>query len=139
MNMAGIEQLRNRGAAVIIEGDQVAVIKRNWNGREYYVFPGGGIEVDESPEQATIREVFEELGVKIAITEHLGVVQFHGMQYYFLAKIVSGIVGTGQGEEFDESRNRGQYEPMWIPIARLNALDIRPAEIAKRLYERMEI
>ena len=137
--MAGIEQLRNRGAAVIIEEDQVAVIKRNWNGREYYVFPGGGIEVDESPEQATIREVFEELGVKIVITEHLGIVQFHGMQHYFLAKIVGGIFGTGQGEEFDESRNRGQYEPMWIPIAQLDALDVRPAEIAKQLYERMEI
>ena len=87
--------MRNRGAAVIIEEDKVAVIKRNRNGKEYYVFPGGGIEVDESPEQATIREVFEELGVQIVITEHLGVVQFHGMQYYFLAKIVGGSIRNG--------------------------------------------
>ena len=84
--MAGIEQLRNRGAAVIIEEDQVAVIKRNRNGREYYVFPGGGIEVDESPEQATIREVFEELGVQIVITEHLGAVQFQWNAILFLGE-----------------------------------------------------
>ena len=81
----------------------------------------------------TIREVFEELGVKIVITEHLGVVQFHGMQYYFLAKIVSGIFGTGQGEEFDESRNRGQYEPMWIPIAQLECVGYPPSGDCKTI------
>ena len=79
--------------------------------------------------------MFEELGVHIDIIEHLKTVEFNGMQHYFLARIVGGTFGTGQGEEFDESRNRGRYEPMWIPIAQLEALDIRPAEIAKRLYD----
>lgn len=138
MNMSGIEYERNRGAAVLIEENKVAVIKRIRNGMEYYVFPGGGIEVDESPEEATIREVYEELGVEIAINEHLGSVEFHGMQHYFLASIVGGTFGTGQGEEFEESRNRGQYEPMWIPIATLGTLDVRPIVIVKKLYEQME-
>lgn len=130
---------RNRGSAVLIEGGKVAVIKRNREGEEYYVFPGGGIEEGESPEQATIREAFEELGVQIDGLECLGTVEFNGKQHYFTAKIVGGTFGTGQGEEYEEQRNRGQYEPMWIPIVELESLDVRPMEIAKRLIERMEI
>ena len=41
----------------------------------YYVFPGGGIEKEKSPEQATIREAFEELGVHISIKDSLEIVR----------------------------------------------------------------
>lgn len=140
MNMLRSEVVhsRNRGSSVIIEGDKVAVIKRNREGEEYYVFPGGGIENDETPEQATIRETFEELGVHIGIKEHLGTVEFNGLQHFFLAKIVDGIFGTGQGEEFERNRNRGQYEPMWIPISDLESLDVRPIEIAIKIQIKFE-
>jgi len=130
---------RNRGSAVIIEEDKVALIKRNRDGEEYYVFPGGGIEKGESPEQATIREAFEELGVRIDVIDYLGTVAFSGEQHYFLAKIVDGHFGTGHGEEYEENRNRGLYEPMWIPISKLESLDIRPMEIAKILIKYTEI
>ena len=136
--MAGSKHARNRGAAVIIQEGQVAVIKRNRDGKEYYLFPGGGIEEGESPEQATIREAFEELGVHIVIIRHLETVEFYGKQHYFLAHIVGGTFGTGQGEEYDGRHNRGLYEPMWISIANLEALDVRPMEIVKKCMEQME-
>lgn len=131
--------IRDRGSAVIIEGEKVALIKRSRDGEEYYVFPGGGIEKGESPEQATIREAFEELGVRIDVIKCLGTVEFKGKQHYFIAKIVGGEFGTGLGEEYEESRNRGIYEPMWIPISELGSLDVRPMEIAKILIEQKEI
>ncbi|MGG0668367.1 NUDIX hydrolase [Sporosarcina koreensis] len=128
---------RNRGSAVVIEDDKVAVIKRCREGEEYYVFPGGGIEDGETPEHATIREAFEELGVQIEVIECLGIVEFNGEQHYFIAKIVGGEFGTGQGEEYDEIRSHGLYEPIWIQIAALDSLDVRPMRIAKKLMERM--
>ncbi|MGN7386355.1 NUDIX hydrolase [Sporosarcina sp. SAFN-015] len=131
--------MRDRGSAVIIEGDKIVLIKRNRDGEEYYVFPGGGIEKGESPEQATIREAFEELGVRIDVIKCLGTVEFKGKQHYFISKIVGGEFGTGQGEEYEENRNRGIYEPMWIPISELDSLDVRPMEIAKILIEQKEI
>ena len=95
--------MRNRGSSVIIENDKVALIKRVRDGQEYYVFPGGGIENGESPEQAAIRETFEELGVHISIKDSLGIVNYIGIQYFFVAEVIGGTFGTGEGEEF---RNR---------------------------------
>ena len=56
--------IRNRGAAIIVQEGKIALIKRIREEETYYVFPGGGIEEGETPEEATKREVYEELGVK---------------------------------------------------------------------------
>src|SRR4051812_9416940 len=107
--------MRNRSASVIIENNKVALIKRTRDGKVYYVFPGGGIEQGESPEQAAIRETFEELGLHINIQEAFGIIHFNGVQYYFLSEIIGGTFGTRTGEEFThKDRNRGTYEPVWV-------------------------
>lgn len=126
--------MRNRGSSVIIENNKVALIKRVRAGQEYYVFPGGGIEHGESPEQATIRETFEELGVHVAIKGSLGIVNYNGVQYFFIAEIIGGVFGTGNGEEFgDECMNRGTYEPMCVELEQLSSLDVYPIEIAEKV------
>lgn len=126
--------MRNRGAIVIIENGRVALIKRKKPHTTYYVFPGGGIEVGETPEQAAIREAYEELGVHIRIQRLLKVLDFNGKQYFFLADIIGGKFGTGTGEEYTHtSIERGTYEPMWIDIEDLPSLEVRPKEIANIL------
>ncbi|MEK5036764.1 NUDIX hydrolase [Sporosarcina sp. FSL K6-3457] len=126
--------MRNRGSSVIIENNKVALIKRVRAGQEYYVFPGGGTEQGESPEQAAIRETFEELGVHVAIKGSLGIVNYNGVQYFFIAEIIDGVFGTGEGEEFgDECRNRGTYEPTWVEVEQLSSLDVYPIEIAEKV------
>ncbi len=56
------------GVAVIIRnGDQVLLMKRqNSHGAGTWAMPGGHIEYGESPEACAIREVEEEVGVRIA-------------------------------------------------------------------------
>lgn len=126
--------MKNRGSSVVIENNKVALIKRVRAGQEYYVFPGGGIEQEESPEQAAIRETFEELGVHVVIKGSLGIVNYNGVQYFFIAEIIGGTFGTGKGEEFrDECRNRGTYEPMWVELEQLSSLDVHPLEIAEKV------
>lgn len=124
--------LRDRGSAILIENNKVALIKRTRNGQVYYVFPGGGIEKGETPEKATTREAMEELGVRIRIDSCFDRVPYNGTQYYFLASIIGGTFGTGTGDEFKESA-RGLYEPIWIDIAGLARMDVRPKEMAAKI------
>ncbi|GEN45388.1 DNA mismatch repair protein MutT [Alkalibacillus haloalkaliphilus] len=120
---------------VLIEDQKVVLIKRVREGSVYYVFPGGGIEEGETPEEATKREALEELGVEVRVGECLEKLIFNdGTQYFFLSEIVSGTIGSGKGEEYtDSSRNRGTYEPMWVDIARLPFLNVKPKEIALKV------
>ena len=123
--------MRNRGSVIIIEEGKVALIKRNRNGSIYYVFPGGGIEDGETPEMASEREAFEELGVKVHLKECINKLENDGTQYFFLAEILEGIIGTGQGEEYlDKSRDRGTYQPMWVEIEALPSINVKPREVA---------
>ncbi|KQL35098.1 MULTISPECIES: NUDIX domain-containing protein [Bacillaceae] len=126
--------MRNRGATVIIENDRVALIKRTKPHITYYVFPGGGIESGETPEEAAIRETFEELGVHVQIKRPLKVLEQNGRQYYYLADIIGGTFGAGTGEEYTQtSVQRGTYEPIWVNIEDLPTLDVRPKEIVEIL------
>ncbi|MBK3493641.1 NUDIX domain-containing protein [Viridibacillus sp. YIM B01967] len=127
--------MRNRGSVVLVENNKVGLIKRNRNGSVYYVFPGGGIEEGENPETGAKREAFEELGVKVNVNECIAKVKFNGIQYFFLAEIIEGSFGTGQGEEYtDENRNRGTYQPMWVDIENLLSIDVRPKEVVERIH-----
>lgn len=126
--------MRDRGAVVLIENNKVGLIKRIRDGTVYYVFPGGGIEVGENPEIAAKREAFEELGVKVNVSECFAKVEFNSTHYFFLAEITEGTFGTGQGEEYtDERRHRGTYLPIWVDIEKLSFLDVKPKEVALKV------
>ncbi|WP_400242155.1 NUDIX domain-containing protein [Niallia sp. JL1B1071] len=128
--------MRNRGSVVIIEDNKLCLIKRIRNNSVYYVFPGGGIEREETPMEAAKREAFEELGVTVKINECLAEIEYNGIQYFFLADIISGTIGTGQGEEFTErTLDRGTYLPMWVDINDLSAIDVKPLVVAEKVKE----
>lgn len=125
--------MRNRSAVIIIQNKKVLLIKRVREGRIYYVFPGGGIENDETPEAAAKREAYEELGVTVELLDCISQIEFNGIQYYYLAEIISGKVGTGKGEELI-SENKGSYKPTYIDISDLQTIDLIPKEIVKDIW-----
>ncbi|KGA95869.1 DNA mismatch repair protein MutT [Alkalihalobacillus alcalophilus ATCC 27647 = CGMCC 1.3604] len=129
--------MRVRSGVVIIESHAVVLIKRMREGQVYYVFPGGGVEKEETPKEAAKREAYEELGLEVEVGELLKKVEFNGLQFYFQAKIVAGTFGTGAGEEYRNERNRGTYEPVWLPLSQLGSVDIRPKELGEELMKRI--
>ncbi|WP_459500167.1 NUDIX hydrolase [Bacillus sp. C1] len=122
--------IRNRGAALIIQKGQIALIKRIRNHEVYFVFPGGGIEENETPEEATIREVYEELGVHVKIQKLVTKYECKGTQYFYQARITSGVFGSGKAEEFAKC-DRGQYIPTWILVKELLHVNIKPYKVAE--------
>ena len=54
-----------RVGAVLRRGDEVLLIHRHKNGEEYWVLPGGGVEDEETNEEALIREVMEETSLEV--------------------------------------------------------------------------
>jgi 8-oxo-dGTP diphosphatase len=126
--------LRNRSAVVLIKNEKVALMKRIRDSAIYFVFPGGGIEEGETPEDGEKREALEELGVEINVNECISEVEYNGTQYFFRSEIISGTFGTGQGDEFTENtRDRGTYLPVWVNINKLQSIDVRPKEVALKI------
>ncbi|WP_336990699.1 NUDIX hydrolase [Bacillus infantis] len=123
--------MRICGRAVIVNEGKLALIKRIRESEEYYVFPGGGAEPGELPEEAAAREVLEELGIKVKVGRLLVCHDYNGPQFFYFAEMMAGIFGSGSGEEFNLARGRGTYEPLWVDIGSLADLPVRPAEVAR--------
>ncbi|MFD5675584.1 NUDIX hydrolase [Streptomyces sp. NPDC127040] len=59
--------------AIITKGDRVLMVRRRQQeGKLLWAFPGGGIEVGETPEQAAVREVAEEVALEAKAIRVLG-------------------------------------------------------------------
>jgi 8-oxo-dGTP diphosphatase len=133
-NDKGVILMRDRGSVVIIENNRVVLVRRTRNGSVYYVFPGGGIEYGETPEEGAKREALEELGVEVKVKDCMAKIEFNGTQYFFHSEIIGGKFGTGHGEEYtDENRARGTYLPMWVEVDKLSSIDVKPKEVALTL------
>lgn len=123
-----------RSAAVILQDGQIALIRREKLGRLYYVFPGGGLEDDETPEQAAAREVEEELGLQVSVGRLVAQTRFRGReQRYYLCAVTGGQFGSGQGPEFTRPFNPqyGTYQPVWLPIHALHTYPVLPQPVAE--------
>jgi mutator protein MutT len=134
----GSKAMRIRAGIVLIQRNKVALIERHRAALDYFVFPGGGVDEGETPEQAAIREAMEELGVEVAVKQKIAEIHFgpKSRQIYFLVEQTGGEFGTGTGEEYTdadpESPEEGIYIPVWMPVAELPLHeDIYPADVAK--------
>lgn len=83
-------------AAIIKQDNKIFATQRGYgdfNG--FWEFPGGKIETGETPEEALIREIKEELNVEIIVGDHIGTVEydypdFHLSMQCFMAEIKAG-------------------------------------------------
>jgi 8-oxo-dGTP diphosphatase len=129
--------MRIRAGIVLIQDGKVALIERHRAGLNYFVFPGGGVDDGESPEQAAVREAMEELGIEVAIKQKIAEVRLghKSRQVYFLVEQTGGEFGTGVGEEYTDSDpsspEEGIYIPIWMPIDQLSLRgNVYPVDVA---------
>lgn len=83
-------------AAIIIENGKVFATQRGYGEfKDGWEFPGGKIEQGETPEEAIVREIKEELDTVVEVGELLDTVEydypnFHLSMDCFICKIKSG-------------------------------------------------
>ena len=83
-------------------------------------FPGGKIEVGETPQQALIREIQEELTVKIKVGKLLDTIEydypkFHLNMKCFLCVIVDGDIILKEAEDSKWLNKDELYGVNWLP------------------------
>lgn len=85
--------------SAVIKGEDQEVLAVHLNKEKpegIWVMPGGKLEEGETARECVIREVYEELGIKISVKELVGVgeVNYGGDDYcvflYYAAKITEG-------------------------------------------------
>ena len=83
------------GARGIVVREDGKIALFNKSNKNEYKLPGGGLEGEEEPEKAFKREVLEETGCKIEITNKLGITEeyksldnFKQISYVFVGKVL---------------------------------------------------
>ncbi len=125
-----------RAVGILVHEGNVLLMRREHDGREYYTFPGGGVEDGESIEEAVVRELFEETQIRVVIKRLL---YHHDLigdsdQYFFECEYRSGTPTLG-GEEREETLRGDIHEPLWVLLARLSSLILYPLDVCDWLVE----
>lgn len=127
----------DRAGVIVVRDERLALIRRERDGLRYFVIPGGGIESNETPEEAARREGREELGVDLllgplrVLIDHRtrGVIQ---RQWYFQATTdVDAISVTGP--ELTHGPERGTYTAVWLPLDDLDPARVHPEAVSRLL------
>ena len=107
--------------------------------RDYYVVPGGKMELNESEEETVKREIFEELGIYVRVGIRLLEIYNDfddSIQIFYECEYVNGILGTGTGPEFtNHDEYYGEYIIEIIKYENLEKINLVPEEIKAYLLE----
>ena len=119
-------------AAIIRDGDRIFATQRGYGEyKDGWEFPGGKVEPGETPQEALVREIKEELDADIVVGELLTTVEydyptFHLSMDCFWAKLVEGT----------EMKLLEHEAAKWLPAGELRRVNWLPADI--QVVEKIE-
>ncbi len=113
LQMSGFIALPPRVGVALLREGKVLLIRRLWDGQEYYAFPGGGIEEGEGIDQAIEREIKEELQLTILVGEpFLKIMNLGRWETFFL---IRDFVGEPiKSAELLDTTERGSHDLVWL-------------------------
>lgn len=108
-------------AALIVHDRRIFATQRgygDWKG--YWEFPGGKVEPGESPEDALVREIREELATEISVGRHVTTIEwdypaFHLSMRCYLCSVVSGSLTLLEHESAAWLDREHLGDVQWLP------------------------
>jgi len=122
---------RRRAGAVIIQQRKLLTYAFDQERRRYWRIPGGGVEPEETPEQAAQRELREELNLTIRIQQRFGpYFRPKNIEWYFLAETDPAQLPRDNAPAPEDS---GTIQ--WLPLEKLPDYEVRPLGLKWELVE----
>ena len=132
-----------RAVGIILYKDEVLLVKRRNQKHHYFVFPGGGVEENETVEAAVLREIKEEttLNVKIEKLLYHHNYGMQGEQFFYLCKYISGTPHLEEDsieKQLMANSDDNSWEPLWVKVYELKHMLVYPLEIRDDLLRDIE-
>lgn len=108
-------------AAVIRENNRILATARGYGEfKGKWEFPGGKIEMGETPREALKREIMEELSAEIKVGKLIDTIEydypdFHLIMECFWCEVVSGRLELKEHEAARWLRREELYSVEWLP------------------------
>jgi 8-oxo-dGTP pyrophosphatase MutT (NUDIX family) len=122
LNLKGSHEIRNSSRAIIIKENKILML---YSEVELdYKFPGGGIELNETPIECLKRETREEVGANIIdqyllgnimeYNEHQSYDYFLNLSNYYICGITADYDVTTASLNLDQSEKKLGFKPVWV-------------------------
>ena len=111
-------------AAIIMADNKIFATQRGYGEfKDMWEFPGGKMEPGETPEQALVREIKEELAADIAVDKFVCTIEhdyptFHLTMHNYLCHVVSGDLQLLEHEA-----------AKWLNIENIDSVNWLPADL----------
>lgn len=109
---------------MIRDGDRIFATARGYGEyKGWWEFPGGKIEAGETPEEALVREIHEELDTEIRVGELIDTIEydyptFHLSMDCFWAEVVAGRLVLKEAEDARWLTKEMLESVQWLPADR---------------------
>ena len=111
-------------AAIIRQENMIFATQRGYgNYKDWWEFPGGKIELGETPEDALVREIKEELATDISVDEFIATVEYDYPEFYLIMDCYWCSIKSGELTLLEHEAAK------WLPLDDLRQVNWLPADV----------
>ncbi len=136
-----LRPMRQAVRAIIIEDDKILVMHRDKYGDKYFTLVGGRINDGETQEQALVREIREETGMRVIAARPV-YIEEHPSPYNEQTIYLCNVAPHGDAaiQEASEEAVMNQYgmnthQPYWVSVGSFGKLPFRTPQLQEAIVK----